>query len=168
MAEVRPRFFSAAHVAEMADVVVPAKRTNVPDNLAVNGARDAVLQLEVHLGNRVLGKHRSVRDITCRRGRLARADQRRGRAVRLRQSQALGRGARVHTDRCGLNHVADGKPLDGLILGRAARAVAAADRLHMAATCEEIGQQQIGRSKSRRGGWIDSHPSCCGRCSFSS
>lgn len=39
---------------------------NVPDNLAVNGARDAVLQLEVHLGNSVLGVDRSLRDITCR------------------------------------------------------------------------------------------------------
>lgn len=65
MAEVRPRFFSAAHVAKKATVVVPATRTNVPDNLAVDGARDTVLQLEVHLGNRVLGEHRSVRDITC-------------------------------------------------------------------------------------------------------
>ena len=50
----------------MADVVVAAVRTNVPDNLAMDGARDAVLQLEVHLGNRVLGEHRGVRDITCR------------------------------------------------------------------------------------------------------
>jgi hypothetical protein len=65
MAEVRPRIFSAARVAEMADAVVPATRTNVPDNLAVDSARDAVLQLEVHLGNRVFGDHRGVRDITC-------------------------------------------------------------------------------------------------------
>lgn len=64
MAEVRPRIFSAAHVAKKAYVVVPAMRTNVPDNLAVNRARDAVLQLEVHLGNRVLREHRGVRDIT--------------------------------------------------------------------------------------------------------
>jgi hypothetical protein len=64
MAEVRPRIFSAAHVAEVARVVVPAMRTNVPDDLAVDSARDAVLQLEVHLGNRVLGEHRGVRDIT--------------------------------------------------------------------------------------------------------
>lgn len=62
--EVRPRIFSAARAANKADVVVPAMRTNVPDNLAVNRARDAVLQLEVHLGNRVLGKHRGVRNIT--------------------------------------------------------------------------------------------------------
>lgn len=66
MAEVRPRFFSAARVADMANAVVPAKWTNVPDNLAVNSARDAVLQLEVHLGNRVLREHRSVRNITCK------------------------------------------------------------------------------------------------------
>jgi len=64
-AEVRPRFFSAARVAKMANAAVPASRTNVPDNLAVDSARDAVLQLEVHLGNRILGEHRGIRDITC-------------------------------------------------------------------------------------------------------
>lgn len=64
--DVRPRFFSAALVATKANEVVPASGTHVPDNLAVNGARDAVLQLEVHLGNRVLSEHRSVRDITCK------------------------------------------------------------------------------------------------------
>lgn len=63
--EVRPRFVLAARVAEKADAVVLASRTNVPDNLAMDGARDAVLQLKVHLGNRVLGEHRSVGDITC-------------------------------------------------------------------------------------------------------
>jgi len=34
------------------------------DNLAVDGARDAVLQLEVHLGNRVFLEYGRVRDIT--------------------------------------------------------------------------------------------------------
>ena len=48
--EVRPRFIS---------------RGDIPDNLAVNGARDTVLQLEVHLGNGVFREHRGVRDITC-------------------------------------------------------------------------------------------------------
>ena len=48
--EVRPRFVS---------------RIDIPDNLAVNGARDTVLQLEVHLGNGVFWEHRGVRDITC-------------------------------------------------------------------------------------------------------
>lgn len=49
--EVRPRFIS---------------RSDIPDNLAVNGARDTVLQLEVHLGNGVFREHGGVRDITCR------------------------------------------------------------------------------------------------------
>lgn len=62
---VRPRFFLAAHVAVIADGIVPAWVTNVPDNLAVDSARDTVLQLKVHLGNCVLGKHGCVRDITC-------------------------------------------------------------------------------------------------------
>ena len=34
------------------------------NDLAVDGARNAVLQLEVHLGNGVLGEDRGVRDIT--------------------------------------------------------------------------------------------------------
>ena len=42
-------------------------RTNVPNDLAVNGTRDAVLQLEVHLGDGVLGENRGVRDVTCGR-----------------------------------------------------------------------------------------------------
>lgn len=37
---------------------------NVPDNLAVNGTRDAVLQLKVHLGHGVLGEDRGIGDVT--------------------------------------------------------------------------------------------------------
>jgi len=37
---------------------------NVPNNLAMDGARDTVLQLEVHLGNGVFWEYGSVRDIT--------------------------------------------------------------------------------------------------------
>lgn len=40
--------------------------TNVPDNLAVNGARDAVLQLQVHLGHGVLREDGGIRDVTCK------------------------------------------------------------------------------------------------------
>lgn len=39
---------------------------NVPDNLAVNGARDAVLQLQVHLGHGVLREDGGIRDVTCK------------------------------------------------------------------------------------------------------
>lgn len=72
-----PRFFSAACVDKMSDLPrgcdqghlvkhsCPPLETNVPDNLAVNGTRDAVLQLEVHLGDGVLGEDRGVRDVTC-------------------------------------------------------------------------------------------------------
>lgn len=66
----------------------------------MNGARDTVLQLEVHLGDGVLLEDGGIRDIT---------------------------------DGSGLNHVADGEALDGLILGSASRAVAAADGLGVAA-----------------------------------
>ena len=37
----------------------------IPNDLAVNGARNAVLELEVHLGHRVLGEDGGVRDVTC-------------------------------------------------------------------------------------------------------
>ena len=37
----------------------------VPNNLAVDSAGDAVLQLEVHLGDGVIGEDGGVRDITC-------------------------------------------------------------------------------------------------------
>lgn len=47
---VRPRFVSSAVL---------------PNNLAVDGARDAVLQLEVHLGNGVFWEYRCIRNITC-------------------------------------------------------------------------------------------------------
>lgn len=47
--EVRPRFISVR---------------NVPNNLAMNGARDTVLQLEVHLGNSVFWEYGCIRDIT--------------------------------------------------------------------------------------------------------
>jgi hypothetical protein len=47
--DVRPRFISVR---------------NVPNNLAMDGARDTVLQLEVHLGNGVFWEYGSVRDIT--------------------------------------------------------------------------------------------------------
>jgi hypothetical protein len=36
----------------------------IPDNLAVDGAGDAVLELEVHLGDGVFGEDGSIRDIT--------------------------------------------------------------------------------------------------------
>jgi hypothetical protein len=36
----------------------------VPNDLAVDSARDAVLQLEVHLGDSVVGEDGGVRDIT--------------------------------------------------------------------------------------------------------
>lgn len=38
---------------------------DVPDDLAVDGAGDAVLELEVHLGDRVLLEDGGVGDVTC-------------------------------------------------------------------------------------------------------
>jgi len=39
----------------------------IPNDLAVNSTRNAVLQLQVHLGNGVIGENGSVRDITCKK-----------------------------------------------------------------------------------------------------
>ncbi len=66
----------------------------------MDSARNAVLQLEVHLGDGVLGEDGGVGDVA---------------------------------DGGALDHVADGESLDGLVLGGAAGAVGAADRLHVAA-----------------------------------
>jgi hypothetical protein len=38
---------------------------DVPNDLAVDGARHAVLELEVHLGDSVLGEDGGIGDITC-------------------------------------------------------------------------------------------------------
>jgi hypothetical protein len=38
---------------------------NIPHDLSVDSARDAVLELQVHLGDSVLGEDGGVRDITC-------------------------------------------------------------------------------------------------------
>lgn len=40
--------------------------SGVPNDLAVNSAGDTVLELQVHLGDRVLGEDGGIGDITCR------------------------------------------------------------------------------------------------------
>lgn len=40
------------------------RKDNIPDNLAVDSARDTVLQLQVHLGYGVLREDRGIRDVT--------------------------------------------------------------------------------------------------------
>jgi hypothetical protein len=54
---------SEAHTQPRRSCHTPGK-DNVPDNLAVNGARDAVLQLQVHLGYGVLREDGGIRDVT--------------------------------------------------------------------------------------------------------
>lgn len=48
--------------------------------------------------------------------------------------------SKIRTDCRRLNHIADGEPLDGLVLGRASRAVGAPDGLDVAAACEVLSQ----------------------------
>jgi hypothetical protein len=50
LTDVRPRFISSAVL---------------PNDLAVDSARNTVLQLEVHLGNGVFREYGCIRDITC-------------------------------------------------------------------------------------------------------
>jgi hypothetical protein len=57
------------------------------------------------------------------------------------EKRGQGRGFEERTDGRRLNHVADGEPLDGLVLGSASRAVGAPDGLDVAAACEFIGQR---------------------------
>ena len=115
-----------------------SREGDVPNDLAVDGARDAVLELEVHLGDGVLGEDGGIRDITC--GGLI------SRRIPTSQTGCDGReegwwysfgNAIVRRDRrtdgSGLDHVADGESLDGLVLGNASRAVGAADGLDVAA-----------------------------------
>ncbi len=73
---------------------------------------------------------------------------------RARHSLSMGRGRGERTDRRRLDHVADGEPLDGLILGGASRAVGAPDGLDVAAACERIGQQKLSSARvAAQGNW---------------
>jgi len=47
--------------------LIAEKGFDIPDNLSVDGAGDAVLELQVHLWDGVLGEDGSVRDITCKK-----------------------------------------------------------------------------------------------------
>jgi hypothetical protein len=63
----RERTLCGALVFEMrvARVARASCGEDIPDDLAVDGAGDAVLELEVHLGDRVLSEDGGVRDVTC-------------------------------------------------------------------------------------------------------
>ena len=91
----------------------------------MNGARDTVLELQVHLGDSVLGEDRGIGDVTCIM------------SVSIFYSSSCRCGAAQgivgHTDGGRLDHVADGESLDCLVLGCASRAVGAADGLDVAA-----------------------------------
>lgn len=98
--EVQPRFISVR---------------DIPDNLAMDSARNAVLQLEVHLGNGVFWEYRGIGDITNGGGSAM---------IRISFSNS----ERRHL----LDHVADGESLYRLVLGGTSRAVGATDGLDMA------------------------------------
>jgi hypothetical protein len=95
----------------------------------VDSAGDAVLELQVHLGDSVLGEDGGIRDITCVLLVLH--------CLSPPLCSVVWRNASVivrRTDGSRLDHVADGESLDCLVLGCASRAVGATDRLDVAAT----------------------------------
>ena len=104
----------------------------------MDGARDAVLELEVHLGDRVLSEDRGVRDVTCvgipsvHHSAIPSHERYPPLFPSLFPARMFGVNRVRRTDGGGLNHVADGEPLDGLVLGGASRAVGATDRLDVA------------------------------------
>ena len=109
---------------------------HIPDNLAVDGARDAVLQLQVHLGYRVVAtEDRGLEDIACflQLAILCSCHTRERQKLPRKRSISGRKGGEILTSGGGLNHVADGEALDGLVLGGASRAVGAADGLDVAA-----------------------------------
>lgn len=53
-----------AHTQPWRSRHTPVKEDNIPDDLAVDGARDTVLQLQVHLGDGVLREDGGIRDVT--------------------------------------------------------------------------------------------------------
>ena len=107
----------------------------VPNDLAVDGARNAVLQLQVHLGHRVLSEDGGVRDITCRISsqRLVLVFTSQNLIACLQPSSSMVLPGR-RTDSGRLDHVPDRESLDCLVLGRASRAVGATDRLDVTAS----------------------------------
>jgi len=51
--------------AELETILDHLDKVAIPDDLAVNGARDAVLQLEIHLRHSVFWVDGGIRNITC-------------------------------------------------------------------------------------------------------
>ncbi len=167
-----PRFISAtcAERRETTRAQLSLPGTNAPNDLAVNGTRHAVLQLEVHLGDCVFLEYGGIRDIawahnvstlvsTGRRTSMITGNEGDGMGAERRQER---------TDGSGLDHVADGESLDGLILGGASRAVGAADGLRVATTLLLAAAVEKLRVSSGRSGSQTTVRKGKQTCSFSS
>lgn len=123
-------------------------------DLAVDGARDAVLQLQVHLGDGVVGEDGGVGNITYTK-KITWLEHwtSKNSSVRIfvfpgvwfSPSAGFERASLAGTDReiwggqkrtngGGFNHVSDGESLYGLVLWRASRAVGASNRLDVSTT----------------------------------
>lgn len=107
----------------------------------MDSAGDTVLQLQVHLGDGVVGEDGGVRDITCdSKLELVQCSRPIFHSAFFSFCVQFEGSSRIcvvrlgrRTDSSGLNHVADGESLDRLVLGGASRAVGAADGLDVAA-----------------------------------
>jgi hypothetical protein len=91
----------------------------VPNDLSVDGAGDAVLELQVHLWDGVFWVDGGLGDITYP-------------DVSIHLSLVLQRGKRTDSGR--LDHVPYGESLDCLVLWSASRAVGATDRVDVTTT----------------------------------
>lgn len=116
------------------------KNVDEPDDFAVDGAGDAVLQFEVHLGNGIFGKDGGVGDVTCLNvgsfsvREIVPVFWKKLNAKPFGSGRNMGVEEKKRTD-CGrLNHIANGESLDCLVLGCTSRAVGASNRLHMASS----------------------------------
>jgi hypothetical protein len=56
---------AGADAVESVSAKAVEENGDIPDNLAVDSARNAVHELQVHLGDSVLGEDGGIRDVTC-------------------------------------------------------------------------------------------------------
>lgn len=106
----------------------------IPHNLSVDGAGHAVLELQVHLGDSVLGEDRGIGDVTYIPTKQLAFPKFFFSNSSPAECGDISKGEIRHTDGGGLNHVADGESLDRLVLRSASRAVGATDGLDVATT----------------------------------
>lgn len=153
-------------------------------DLAVDGAGHAVLELQVHLGDGVVGEDGGVRDITCKKMSdtskvlsgpksfplpFVSAEARN----RSRGGEGFFSGRVKRTDGGRFDHVSNCESLDCLVLGSASGAVRASDRLDVATsllvsaaivekTRLDVERAISGKDRDSLGGSLLNHFACAG------